>query len=53
MTVKATPPAAVIGANLVGMPVAEWVQWATLVYVVMMIAHKGWQMWRDWRGKDE
>lgn len=53
MSAKVAPPAAVVGANIAGMPVADWVQYATLIYVVMMIAHKGWQMWKEWKtGKE-
>lgn len=49
MAAKAAPPMTVIGANVAGVPIADWVQYATLVYVVMMIVHKGWTMWREWK----
>lgn len=49
MTAKAAPPLGVVGAHLAGMSIADWVQWATLIYVLMMIAHKGWHMWKEWR----
>jgi hypothetical protein len=44
MAAKAAPPIAVLGANFMGYPVADWVQWLTLLYVVLMLLHKTWQM---------
>jgi hypothetical protein len=38
MAVKATPPVAVSGATLLGVPVADWVQYVTLLYVVAIAA---------------
>lgn len=49
MATKAAPPAAVSIASLAGYPVSELVLWATLVYTVLMIGHKVFQIWRDWR----
>lgn len=53
IAVKTAPPLGFVGAHLAGMSIADWVQWATLVYVLMMIAHKGWHMWKEWQtGKE-
>lgn len=49
MAAKATPPLTVVGVKLAGMPVADWVQWATLIYVLMMIGHKGWHIYKEWK----
>lgn len=51
MTAKATPPLAVVGANLAGIPVSDWVQYVTLAYVVVMLAHKVWSWYREWKPK--
>ena len=44
---KLSPPAAVLGAHVAGMPVAEWIQWLTLIYLVMLIGHKGYMIVQD------
>ena len=49
ITTKAAPPVTVVGAKLAGMPVADWVTYLTAIYLVMMIAHKGWHMYKEWR----
>jgi len=36
MAAKVTPPAAVVGANLMGYPLPDLIQWVTLVYVVVL-----------------
>jgi hypothetical protein len=45
MAAKATPPLAVVGANLMGIPISDWVQYVTLIYVSLMAAHFVWK-WR-------
>lgn len=50
MATKAAPPIAVSGASLAGIPVAEWVQWLTLVYVAVMLSHKLWSWYGEWKG---
>jgi hypothetical protein len=45
---KAAPPATVSIASLAGFQVSEILLWATLVYTVLMIVHKLWQMYQDW-----
>ena len=46
---KAAPPATVSLASLAGIPVSELVLWCTLVYTVLMIGHKAWQIYQDVR----
>lgn len=48
---KAAPPATVSAATIAGYPVSELVLWATLVYTVLMIGHKVFQIYQDVRGK--
>lgn len=49
MAAKAAPPVAVVGAHAAGISLPELVQAATLVYVSLMIVHKLWHMWVEWR----
>lgn len=49
MAAKVAPPVAVAGANAAGITVPEAIQLATLVYVVLMIIHKCWHMWKEWK----
>jgi hypothetical protein len=44
---KLSPPAAVLGAHVMGMPIAEWIQWLTLIYLIMLIGHKGYMIFKD------
>ena len=44
---KLSPPAAVLGAHIAGIPVAEWIQWLTLIYLLMLVGHKAFQIGRD------
>lgn len=44
---KAAPPATVSIATLAGIQVSEILLWATLVYTVLMIGHKMWQIYKD------
>ena len=44
---KAAPPATVSIASLAGYQVSEILIWATLIYTVLMIAHKIWQIYQD------
>jgi hypothetical protein len=52
MAAKAAPPVAVAGANFLGLPVPDIVQYVTLAYVALMLLHKlwqiGWGMWKFW-----
>ena len=44
---KVTPPLSVSIATVYGVQISEILLWATLLYTLMMIGHKGWQIWRD------
>lgn len=44
---KLSPPATVLGVQIAGIHVADWIQWLTLLYILMLVAHKGWQMGRE------
>lgn len=47
---KAAPPATVSIASLAGVQVSEILIWATLIYTVLMIGHKVWQIIKEVRG---
>ena len=42
---KVAPPLSVSIATVYGIQVSEILLWATLLYTLMMIGHKGWQIW--------
>jgi hypothetical protein len=44
---KAAPPAGVSLATIAGLQVNEILLWATLVYTVLMIGHKLYQIYKD------
>ena len=44
---KAAPPAGVSIATIVGIQVSEILLWATLIYTVLMIGHKLYQIYKD------
>lgn len=44
---KAAPPATVSLATLSGYQVSEILLWATLIYTVLMIGHKLYQIYKD------
>lgn len=46
---KVGPPVAVVGAHAAGITLPELVQILTAIYVALMIVHKGWHMWKEWR----
>ena len=46
---KAAPPVTVSLATVMGMQVSELVLWATLVYTVLMITHKSYQLYEEFR----
>ena len=47
---KAAPPVGVSLATVAGLQVSELVLWATLVYTVLMIGHKVYQIYQDVSG---
>lgn len=48
---KTAPPATVSLATVLGVQVSELVLWATLIYTILMIGHKVWQIIREARGR--
>ncbi len=54
MIAKAAPPVAVVGLQLAGYPIEYWIQGVTLIYLILMLSHKLWHMYKEWKtGKDE
>jgi len=47
VTAKVAPPVGVSLATVAGLQVSELVLWATLVYTVLMICHKVYQIYQD------
>lgn len=48
---KAAPPVSVSIASVAGYQVSEILLWATLVYTVLMIGHKLYQIYKEFRGE--
>lgn len=46
---KLAPPATVSLATVVGVQVSELVLWATLIYTVILIGHKLWSIYKEFR----
>ena len=51
LATKAAPPISVSLATVAGIQVSEILLWATLVYTVLMIGHKLYQIYKDVRGE--
>lgn len=49
---KAAPPVSVSLATVAGIQVSEILLWATLVYTVLMIGHKLYQIYKDVKGSE-
>ena len=47
IAVKVAPPVTVSLATVAGYQVSELVLWATLIYTVLMILHKLYQIYKD------
>ena len=47
LVTKAAPPVTVSIATVAGVQVSELVLWATLIYTVLMIGHKIYQIYKD------
>lgn len=47
---KAGPSVSVSLATIAGYNVSDIILWATLIYTVLMIAHKVYHIWRDIKG---
>lgn len=46
---KVAPPVAVVSAHAAGITLPEAVQILTGIYVGLMIVHKLWHMWVEWK----
>ena len=53
ITTKAAPPVSVSLASVAGLQVSEIVLWATLIYTVLMIGHKLFQIYKDVTADDK
>ena len=47
---KVAPPATVSLATIAGYQVSELVLWATLIYTILLISHKLWQIIKELKG---
>jgi hypothetical protein len=52
MAAKSAAPVTVSLATVAGYQVSEILLWATLIYTVLMIAHKLYTIYKDVAGKD-
>jgi len=50
LAAKAGPPVSVSLATIAGYSVSDLILWATLLYTLLMIAHKVYQIVRDLKG---
>jgi hypothetical protein len=48
---KAALPVGVSLATIFGMQVSDLLMWMTLIYTVLLIVHKVWLMYKDFRKK--
>jgi hypothetical protein len=48
---KLAPPAGVSLATVMGIPVSEILMWVTLVYTIVMLGHKLYQIYQEVRNK--
>jgi hypothetical protein len=51
LAAKAGPPVSISLATIAGYNVSDLILWLTLVYTVLMIAHKLYQIWKDITGR--
>lgn len=47
LTAKVAPPATISLATLMGVQVSELVLWATLIYTLLLICQKVWQIYKE------
>jgi hypothetical protein len=48
-----TTSVSVTTANLLGISLPEIINVCTVVYLALLISHKGWQMYKEWKqGRD-
>jgi len=50
MAAKSAPPVGVSIATVAGIQVSEVLLWATLIYTILMIGHKCYQIYKDVTG---
>ena len=50
LVTKAAPPVSVSIASVAGYQISEVLLWATLIYTVLMIAHKMYVIYKDVKG---
>lgn len=48
---KLAPPASVSIATFMGMPVSDILVWVTLIYTVVMLGHKLYQIYQEFKQK--
>lgn len=53
MAMKSAPPVGVSLATVAGVQVSELLVWATLIYTLLMIGHKCYQIYKDVTDKKE
>lgn len=51
MAAKVAPPASVSVATIAGIEVSDILLWTTLVYTIVLLAHKLWTWYNEWQLK--
>lgn len=51
LVAKVAPPASISLATLMGIQVSELVLWATLIYTLLLICQKVWQIYKEVKEK--
>ena len=44
---KFSPPLGALSAEAMGANLQTWILWATLIYTILLILHKAFQIWKD------
>lgn len=44
---KFSPPVGALSAEAMGANLQTWILWATLLYTILLIMHKIFQLWKD------
>jgi hypothetical protein len=52
LAAKAAPPVSISIATVAGYQISELLLWATLIYTVLMIGHKLYQIYKDVKGSE-
>ena len=47
--VVATPPAGVVAASIIGVPIQDWVLWLNLFYILLAVGWKLWSIYKETR----